>query len=54
MASSTLTNSTWAAITKQLKDQKITVHPDSARLGGRPVAGPITAFEQANVVGQHA
>ncbi|GAA1397479.1 aromatic ring-opening dioxygenase LigA [Luteococcus peritonei] len=44
----------WAAITKQLKDQKITVHPDSARLGGRPVAGPMTAFEQANVVGQHA
>lgn len=44
----------WGMITKQLKDQKITVHPDSAKLGGKPVAGPVTAFEQANVVGAHA
>ncbi|WP_420174314.1 hypothetical protein [Luteococcus sp. OSA5] len=44
----------WYTITKQLQDQKITVHPDSQKLGGKPVAGPITAFEQANVVGSHA
>lgn len=44
----------WATITKQLKDQRITVHPDSAKLGGKTVTGPLTAFEQANVVGSHA
>lgn len=44
----------WYVITQQLKEQHITVHPDSASLGGKPVAGPITAFEQAQVVGMHA
>ncbi|SJN42723.1 hypothetical protein [Luteococcus japonicus] len=44
----------WGMITKQLKDQRIEVHPDSAKLGGKPVAGPLAAFEQASVVGSHA
>lgn len=44
----------WAMITKQLKEQRISVHEDSRKLGGKTVAGPITAFEQAKVVAQHA
>lgn len=44
----------WGLITKQLKDQRITVHPDHGTLAGKPVAGPMTAFAQAEVVGQHA
>lgn len=44
----------WAMITKQLKEQRIEVHSDSAKLGGKTVADPVTAFEQANVVGAHA
>lgn len=44
----------WVLITKQLKDERIEVHPDSATFGGKPVAGPITAFEQARVVAEHA
>lgn len=44
----------WAMITQQLKSQQIDVHPDSAKFGGKTVAGPITAFAQANVIEQHA
>ncbi len=44
----------WAVITRQLRAQKIDVHPDSPRLAGRPVAGPVTAFTQAAVIEKHA
>lgn len=44
----------WVMITKQLKEQRIEVHSDSQKLAGKPVAGPVTAFEQANVVGMHS
>lgn len=44
----------WAMITQQLKAERILVHSDSPKLAGKPVAGPITAFEQARVVGMHA
>lgn len=44
----------WAMITQQLKSQQIDVHPDSEKFSGKPVAGPITAFAQANVIEQHA
>ncbi|WP_432560167.1 aromatic ring-opening dioxygenase LigA [Granulicoccus sp. GXG6511] len=44
----------WAMISKQLASQKIEVHPDSPILAGKTVAGPITAFAQANVIEQHA
>ncbi|HHV20451.1 MAG TPA: aromatic ring-opening dioxygenase LigA [Propionibacterium sp.] len=44
----------WAMISKQLATQKIEVHPDSPVLSGKTVAGPITAFAQANVIEQHA
>src|SRR4051812_39224302 len=40
----------WAVITRQLKAQKIEVHPDSLKLGGKLVAGPLTAFSQAAVI----
>ena len=44
----------WVVITQQLKSQKIEVHPDSPRLVGKPVAGPLTAFTQAAVIEKHA
>lgn len=44
----------WAVITKQLKDQDITVPEDADRLAGKPVAGPITAYMQAETVAKHA
>lgn len=44
----------WAVITQQLKSQQIEVHPDSDKFAGRTVAGPVTAFAQANVIEQHA
>lgn len=44
----------WAVITQQLRAQKISVHPDSPRLVGKPVAGPLTAFAQAAVIEKHA
>ena len=43
----------WAAITAQLKNERITVLPDSEKMGGKPVAGPISAFAQANVIAGH-
>ena len=39
----------WAVITQQLRTQRIEVHPDSPRMAGKPVAGPVTAFTQAAV-----
>lgn len=44
----------WAVITQQLKTQEIEVHADSEKFGGKTVAGPVTAFAQANVIEQHA
>ncbi|WOP18173.1 aromatic ring-opening dioxygenase LigA [Raineyella sp. LH-20] len=44
----------WYVITRELKAQKIEVHPDSPSLQGRPVAGPVTAFAQAAVMEKHA
>ncbi len=44
----------WAVITQQLKSQQIEVHEDSDILAGKQVAGPVSAFAQANVIEQHA
>ncbi|MDO5499887.1 MAG: aromatic ring-opening dioxygenase LigA [Propionibacteriaceae bacterium] len=44
----------WAVIAKQLASQRIEVHQDSPIFAGKTVAGPLTAFAQANVIEQHA
>lgn len=45
---------TWLLVRDQLKDENITVSEDADRLEGREVAGPFTAYEQADVIEQHA
>lgn len=48
----------WGVITSQLKAEQITVSAISAEnpgaLAGKPVAGPFTAFAQANAINEHA
>jgi hypothetical protein len=44
----------WAAVTAQLKAENITVAGDAGRFAGEPVDGPLTAYEQANVINKHA
>jgi hypothetical protein len=49
---------TWGLVTTQLKAENITVAAVSdaapGRLAGKPVAGPFTAYAQANAINQHA
>jgi hypothetical protein len=49
---------TWALVQSQLKDEKITVAAitpqNPGRLSGKDVAGPFTAYAQANAIEQHA
>jgi len=45
---------TWAAVRAQLRAERITVAEDAGRFAGRPVEGPFTAYEQANVINKHA
>jgi hypothetical protein len=49
---------TWAMVTSQLKAENITVAPitedNPGALAGDPVAGPFTAFAQANAINEHA
>ena len=48
----------WAMISSQLKDEAITVsavtEEEPGALAGKPVAGPFTAFAQANAINHHA
>ncbi|NMR18964.1 aromatic ring-opening dioxygenase LigA [Cellulomonas fimi] len=48
---------TWAMVTSQLKAENITVAPiteeNPGALVGDPVAGPFTAFAQANAINEH-
>lgn len=48
----------WGMITGQLKDEHITVaavtDENPGALAGKPVAGPFTAFAQANAINEHA
>ena len=48
----------WGVITSQLKAEEITVSAVSednpGALAGKPVAGPFTAFAQANAINEHA
>jgi hypothetical protein len=49
---------TWGLVTSQLKAESITVAPitpkDPGPLAGKPVAGPFTAYAQANAINHHA
>jgi hypothetical protein len=44
---------TWATVSSTLRDEKITVS-DDACLAGKTVAGPFTAYCQAQVIQEHA
>jgi hypothetical protein len=45
---------TWITVQNQLADEKITVSEDADRFAGEPVDGPLTAYEQAQVIEKHA
>ena len=49
---------TWGLVTTQLKAENITVSAvtdkDPGALAGKPVAGPFTAYAQANAIDHHA
>ncbi|RYV52196.1 aromatic ring-opening dioxygenase LigA [Pengzhenrongella frigida] len=49
---------TWGAVTSQLKAEEIVVsavtEDEPGSLAGKPVAGPFTAFAQANAINHHA
>ena len=44
----------WMAVKAQLTAENITVAEDAGRFAGEPVDGPLTAYEQANVINKHA
>jgi hypothetical protein len=45
---------TWGAVSAQLEAENIVVSDDADRFAGQPVNGPLTAYEQANVINKHA
>jgi hypothetical protein len=45
---------TWITVQNQLADEKITVSDDAERYAGEPVDGPLTAYQQAEVIEKHA
>lgn len=45
---------TWGMVTSQLKAENIVVPDDSSIAAGQPVAGPITAYAQAQIINEHA
>lgn len=45
---------TWATVTSQLKDERITVSADADSFAGKKVAGPFTAFAEAQVIKKHS
>lgn len=45
---------TWGMVTTQLKAEAITVPADSTIAPGQEVAGPITAYAQADIINEHA
>lgn len=44
----------WGMISSQLKAEEITISADADMLAGKKVAGPFTAFAQAEVINKHA
>lgn len=45
---------TWALVASSLGDERVTVAEDAARFGGEKVAGPLTAYYQADIIETHA
>jgi hypothetical protein len=45
---------TWVVVQGQLADERITVSDDADRFAGDAVDGPLTAYEQAQVIERHA
>lgn len=45
---------TWGAVSSKLAAENITVSADAAAFGGSKVAGPLTAFVQADTINIHA
>ncbi|OLT53471.1 hypothetical protein [Cellulosimicrobium sp. CUA-896] len=45
---------TWIVVATELSSEEITVSDDASFLAGRHVAGPFTAYAQADVIDQHA
>jgi hypothetical protein len=44
----------YVAVSNELRAEKITVSDDAAAFAGQPVAGPFTAYAQAEVIQKHA
>lgn len=44
----------WCTITKQLRDEKITVPPNAPAFAGKPVQDPATAYVEALVIKRNA
>ena len=45
---------TWGMVRSQLVAENITVAEDAAMFAGQPVAGPLTAYAQADIINHHA
>ena len=45
---------TWTSVTSHLKAENITVSEDAANYAGKQVAGPLTAYAEAEVIQKHA
>lgn len=45
---------TWFVVRDQLADERIVVSDDAERFAGQDVAGPLTAYAEANVIEKHA
>lgn len=45
---------TWGTVTSQLKSENITVPADASSNAGKQVAGPFTAWSQADIIKKHA
>lgn len=44
----------WLTVTKQLRDERITVPDDAPALASKPVRGPATAYVEAQVIKRNA
>ncbi len=45
---------TWATVSEELAAQNIVVSSDAEYFAGEPVTGPLTAYSQAQIIGEHA
>ena len=44
----------WLLVRKELVDEHIRVEPDAGHFAGEQVAGPLTAFAEAEAIGRHS